>query len=68
MAVSSYSEAMRSIVSVAVICSLFLGGWTLSLPTYAAEPDFDRNIAPILASRCLDCHNSAEKKGGLDLS
>lgn len=34
----------------------------------AADPDFDRAIAPILASRCLDCHNSTEKKGGLDLS
>ena len=31
-------------------------------------PDFDRDIAPILASRCLDCHSSAEKKGGLNLS
>ena len=33
-----------------------------------AEPDFDRTIAPIFASRCLDCHNTAERKGGLDLS
>ena len=34
----------------------------------AAELDFDRDVAPILASRCLDCHSAAEKKGGLDLS
>jgi hypothetical protein len=31
-------------------------------------PDFERDIAPILKSRCLECHNSAEKSGGLDLS
>jgi hypothetical protein len=31
-------------------------------------PDFDRDVAPILATRCLDCHNSADKKGNLDLS
>ncbi len=34
---------------------------------YAAPPDFDRTVAPILAS-CLDCHTGAEAKGKLDLS
>ncbi len=35
----------------------------------AAEPiDFDRQIAPLLAGRCLDCHSGSEPKGGLDLS
>lgn len=34
----------------------------------AAPPDFDREIAPLLASRCLDCHRGAKPKGGLDLS
>ncbi|MCB9941286.1 MAG: DUF1553 domain-containing protein [Planctomycetaceae bacterium] len=29
---------------------------------------FDRSIAPLLASRCLDCHSGPELKGGLDLS
>ena len=35
-----------------------------------AQPavDFDKQIAPLLASRCLDCHNATESKGGLDLS
>jgi hypothetical protein len=43
----------------------------LLLPTAlsAAEPiDFDRQIAPLLAARCLDCHAGKEPKGGLDLS
>ena len=29
---------------------------------------FDREIAPLLVRRCLDCHSGAEKKGMLDLS
>ena len=33
----------------------------------AAPPDFDRSVAPILAS-CLDCHAGGEIKGKLDLS
>ncbi len=36
--------------------------------SFAESPDFDRKVAPILAARCLDCHNSADKKGSLDLS
>ena len=36
----------------------------------ADEPSrtFDREIAPLLARRCLDCHSGAEKKGMFDLS
>jgi hypothetical protein len=30
--------------------------------------DFDRDVAPILADRCLDCHSGVKPKGGLDLS
>ncbi len=30
--------------------------------------DFDEHISRILARRCLECHNSSEKSGGLDLS
>ena len=32
------------------------------------EVDFKRRIAPVLARRCLECHNPIERKGGLDLS
>ncbi|MBY0457813.1 MAG: DUF1549 domain-containing protein, partial [Gemmataceae bacterium] len=34
----------------------------------ADPPDFDKDIAPLLAARCLDCHGGAKPKGGLDLS
>jgi len=46
----------------------YLGCWVA--PATTAEPaiDFDRQIAPLLASRCLDCHSGDEPKGKLDLS
>ncbi|MDB5311960.1 MAG: Planctomycete cytochrome, partial [Gemmataceae bacterium] len=34
----------------------------------AAPPDFDRQIAPLLAAHCLDCHRGPKPKGDLDLS
>src|SRR5688572_2054926 len=36
--------------------------------TRPAPLDFDRDVATIFASRCFDCHNPTEKKGGLDLT
>ena len=55
---------------VALFLSIVLG---FSGRVDAADPDarqqnFDTRIAPLLASRCLSCHNGLEKKGGLDLS
>jgi len=44
-------------------CCLF------SLAAHAEEPiDFDRDVAPLLARRCFDCHSGAEPKGGLDVA
>ncbi|QEL15387.1 DUF1553 domain-containing protein [Limnoglobus roseus] len=37
-------------------------------PLFAAPPDFDKQVAPLIARRCLDCHAGAEAKGKLDLS
>ncbi len=34
---------------------------------YAAGPDFDRDVAPILLTRCLECHGAGEPSGKLDL-
>src|SRR5258708_6745858 len=34
----------------------------------AAARSFDEQIAPLLARRCLQCHNGVDKKGGLDLT
>lgn len=30
--------------------------------------DFDEQVAPLLARRCLNCHNPSDRKGGLDLT
>ncbi len=32
------------------------------------QDSFDQHVAPLLASRCLSCHNAIDKKGGLNLS
>ncbi|MBA4190575.1 MAG: hypothetical protein C0467_21520, partial [Planctomycetaceae bacterium] len=40
----------------------------LPLAASAAPPDFDKEVAPILAARCLDCHSGAKPKGKYDIS
>ncbi len=44
-----------------------------ALPAMASAADwdaarFDRQIAPLLARHCLECHNPSDKKGELDLT
>jgi len=34
----------------------------------ATPQDFDHSIAPLLVTRCLDCHSGVKPKGGLDLA
>src|SRR5262245_45799766 len=41
---------------------------TQAMRAVGEGPDFDKQVAPILASRCLECHSGAEPKGKLDLS
>ena len=38
------------------------------VPHQAQAIDFDNQIAPILASRCLECHRGDEPEGGLSLT
>jgi hypothetical protein len=45
-----------------------LVAWSVEAADGPAGPDFDREIAPLLVTRCLDCHTGAKPKGGLDLS
>lgn len=45
--------------------------WLCSLNTLHAESEqsfFEKKIAPLLSSRCLECHSGDNLKGGLDLS
>ncbi|MGE3818601.1 MAG: PSD1 and planctomycete cytochrome C domain-containing protein [Isosphaeraceae bacterium] len=41
---------------------------TAVTPTQAAPPDFEREVAPILLNRCLECHSGGEPAGDLDLT
>ncbi len=38
------------------------------VPAAAQAPDFDREIAPLIARRCLGCHAGEEPQGKLDLT
>jgi hypothetical protein len=37
-------------------------------PAIGGPPDFDTQVAPLLASYCTDCHSGAKPKGKLDLT
>ncbi len=54
-------------MSVYIHCILLL----LTLPLHSAAEqtttDFERDVAPILLSRCIECHQSANPSGGLSL-
>ncbi|WDI41593.1 DUF1553 domain-containing protein [Bremerella sp. P1] len=49
----------------AVLC--IITSWGL-IPLQAQSIDFDKHIAPILVSHCLECHQGAEPEGGLNLT
>lgn len=49
------------------VITLSLVFWTTRWVT-ATPIDFDKQVAPILIHRCLDCHLGQDGKGGLDLS
>src|SRR3954469_1510165 len=57
---------MRTVPPVAWIACC---GALAAPPSRAAEPPaFDKDVAPLLTRRCLDCHSGADPKGGLDLT
>jgi len=48
------------------LCVFFL--LLLASDVIADEVDFDKQIAPLFAEKCLDCHGTRETKGNLNLS
>ena len=64
---NSWRFSAAYLAAILGVCILL----TLPSSVLAADPadelSFDRQIAPLLAHRCLDCHNGVDKKGGLDL-
>lgn len=72
--------AALAIVVCSLVAGLVIGALKIE-SSYAADGDaskpapntegtrhFETEIAPLLAQRCLECHRTAAKKGGLDLS
>lgn len=51
-----------------IICAIAIQVLVLESGLAADSIDFDKEIAPLLASQCLECHAGAEPKAGLDLS
>ena len=47
---------------------LFLCAFALSQKSHAIQIDFEHDVAPLIVLRCLECHNSVDPSGGLDLS
>lgn len=59
---------MRVWLLFVVLCGCQCAALMSALRGADPAPDFDRQIAPLLAGRCLDCHSGSEPKGRLDLS
>ena len=57
---SVHRSGIRSWCILWLICA----AWS----TVAQSADFDKSVAPILASHCLDCHSGHEPQSGLNLS
>ncbi len=38
-----------------------------AVPTWAAVPQFERDILPLLEAKCVKCHAGSEAQGGLDV-
>jgi hypothetical protein len=51
---------------IGMVVKTVFAAWCLV--ALGAGPDFERNVAPLLAARCLSCHTGADAKGQLDLS
>ena len=54
---------MIRILSLCLIAIAAMG-----LSAGGEEPDFERDIAPLIAKRCLGCHNGRDAKSELDLT
>lgn len=52
-----------------VLYAMWLSVFIANTNLYSANPvDFDHEIAPLLASKCLKCHGAAGPEGGLSLT
>lgn len=50
-----------------VLVLAFITATTAAVPAAESPPDFETDVAPIIAKRCLECHNSRDATGKLVL-
>ncbi len=66
------SYASHSICWLAYVATWFatcgFGGTRASELDSSVGPNFEQDIAPLLESKCLGCHNSNTRKGGLSMA
>lgn len=57
--------SVRIVLLQAIVC--VIASWQ-NATLQAQAIDFDKQIAPILVSHCLECHRGVDSEGGLDLT
>ncbi len=62
------SPLARRALAIAILAAGMMCGASHAAEDVTAARHFDDQIAPLLARRCLQCHNPSEKNGGLDLT
>ena len=60
----------RSVVGLSVVgLSVVLTGlWGMTPAVSAESGTFESQVAPLIAARCLECHNPRDRQGGQDLT
>ncbi|NQV24802.1 MAG: DUF1553 domain-containing protein [Rhodopirellula sp.] len=56
-----HSFASTCLAAISIVAAY--GDWLV-----AAELEFERDVAPLLAAKCVECHSGNAPKGGIDLS
>lgn len=59
--------ALLFFTNCSIFCSILLFAVLAVQPYCSAEVQFERDIVPVLQTKCLPCHDSKTRKGGLNL-
>ena len=60
----------RSLVGLILVgfSAVLTGLWGMPPAASAESGTFESQVAPLIAARCLECHNPRDRQGGLDLT